>query len=60
MYRRTSRSSGGAHKRGGGGQESNEVNHITGEGGSNIGSCDVLNLLWIKSEPSALALERIF
>ena len=44
----------------GGGQESNEVNHITGEGGSNIGSCDVLNLLWIKSEPSALALERIF
>ena len=42
-----------------GGQERNEVNHVTGEGGSNIGSWDVLNLLWIKFEPSALAL-RIF
>ena len=43
-----------------GGQERNEVNHVTGEGGSNIGSWDVLNLLWIKFEPGALALKRIF
>ena len=43
-----------------GGQESNEVNHVTREGGSNIGSCDVLNLLWMKFESSALALKRIF
>ena len=43
-----------------GGGRRNEVNHVTGEGGSNIGSWDVLNLLWIKFEPSALALKRIF
>ena len=59
MYRRTSRGSGG----GGepirvGGQERNKVNHVTGKGGSNIGSWDVLNLLWIKFEPSALALKK--
>ena len=42
------------------GQERNEVNHVAGEGGSNIGSWNVLNLLWIKFEPSALALKRIF
>ena len=36
-----------------GGQERNEVNHVTGEGGSNIGSRDVLNVLWITFEPSA-------
>ena len=43
-----------------GGQERNEVNHVTGEGGCNIGSWDVLNVLSIKFEPSALALKRIF
>ena len=36
-----------------GGQERTEVNHVTGEGGSNIGSWDVLNLLWIKFEPKS-------
>ena len=51
---------GGGSPYGVGGQERNEVNHVTGEGGSNIGSWDVLNLLWIKFEPSALALKRIF
>ena len=30
------------------GQETNEVSHVTGVGGSNIGSWDVLNLSWIK------------
>jgi len=33
---------------------------VTAEGGSNIGSWAVLNLLWIKFEPSALAFKRIF
>ena len=37
VYRRTSRSSGGSPS-GVGGQERNEVNHVTGEGGSYIGS----------------------
>ena len=40
-----------------GGQERNGVNYVTGEGGSNIGRLDVLNLLWIKFESSALALK---
>ena len=47
-------------RKGVGGQERNEVNHVTGEGRSNIRSWDVLNLLWIKLEPSALASKRIF
>ena len=53
---------GGEPIRGGrmGGQEKNEVNHVTGEGESNIGSWDVLHLLWVKFEPSSLALKRIF
>ena len=51
---------GGGSPKGGGGQERNEENHVTGGEGSNIGGLDVLNLLWIKFEPSALALKWIF
>ena len=42
MYRRTLRILGGAHN-GVGGQERNEVNNVTGEGGSNIVAAQTKN-----------------